>query len=83
MSDLTTDFATARWRDPGWLDRAAGWSTDRLAEHGHTVTAAHEHTHVRPWSTVLRLQTAGDVFWFKDNAIGTAHEGPLIQALAR
>jgi hypothetical protein len=78
-----TDFATVRWRDPVWLRGAVSWATNRLAEHGHLVTGEPEQTHVRPWSTVLRLQTDGGGFWFKANAIGTAHEGPLIEAVAR
>jgi hypothetical protein len=78
-----TDFATARWRDPAWLAVAVGWATDRLAEHAHTITAAPEQLHVRPWSTVLRLTSADGTFWFKANTIGTAHEGPLIESIAR
>jgi hypothetical protein len=78
-----SDFASARWRDLGWLDSAAGWATERLAEHGHTVTGQPEQTHVRPWSTLLRLPTDDGAFWFKANTIGTAHEGPLIAAIAR
>jgi hypothetical protein len=78
-----TDYATTRWRDRHWLGVAAGWAGDRLAEHGHSVTGEPEQTHVRPWSTVLRLPTGDGDFWFKANAIGTAHEGPLIEALAR
>jgi hypothetical protein len=83
VNDLTADFATARWRDPVWVDAAAGWATDRLADSGHTVIGEPEQTHVRPWSTLLRLKTGAGVFWFKANAIGTAHEAPLIEALAR
>jgi hypothetical protein len=78
-----TEFAMARWRDPVWVDAAAGWAIDRLAEHGYAVTGEPEQTHVRPWSTVWRLQTRDGPFWFKANAIGSAHEVPLIEALAR
>jgi hypothetical protein len=78
-----TDFATARWRDPVWVDVAVGWAADRLAEQGHVIAGEPEQTHVRPWSTVLRLPTGDGAFWVKANAIGTAHEGPLIEALAR
>lgn len=31
----------------------------------------------------MRLPTGDGAFWFKANAIGTAHEGPLIAGLAR
>jgi hypothetical protein len=78
-----TDFAMGRWRDPAWVDAAAGWATERLAEQGHVVIGAPEQAHVRPWSTLLRVHTDDGAFWFKANAIGTAHEGPLIEALAR
>jgi Phosphotransferase enzyme family len=83
VNDPATDFATTRWRDPGWLDAAVGWATDRLAEHGYAVIGEPEQTHVRPWSTVLRLRVGDGDFWFKANAIGTAHEAPLIEAIAR
>jgi hypothetical protein len=83
VTDLTTSFAMARWRDPVWIAAAVGWATDRLAENGHTVIGEPEQTRVRPWATLLRLPTRDGVFWFKANALGTAHEGPLIEALAR
>lgn len=82
MTDFTGDFATARWRDPVWVDGATGWATERLAEHGLFVSGEPEQTHIRPWSTLLRLPTDDGVFWFKASAIGTAHEGPLIAAIA-
>jgi hypothetical protein len=78
-----TDYAITRWRDRVWLAGAVGWASDRLAEHGHRLIDEPEQTHVRPWSTLLRLPTSEGVFWFKANAIGTAHEGPLIETLAR
>jgi Phosphotransferase enzyme family len=83
VNDHATDFATTRWRNPSFLDGAVGWAVDRLAENGLAVIAEPEQTHVRPWSTVLRMQTGNGDFWFKANAIGTAHEGPLIEAIAR
>jgi hypothetical protein len=78
-----TDYAVTRWRDRDWLGRAAGWASDRLAERGHSMVGEPEQTHVRPWSTLLRLPTSDGAFWFKANAIGTAHEGLLIETLAR
>jgi hypothetical protein len=77
------DYAMNRWRDREWLGRAAAWATNRLAERGHSLVGEPEQTYVRPWSTLLRLPTRDGVFWFKANAIGTAHEGPLIETLAR
>ncbi len=78
-----TDFASHRWRDPRWLAEAVAWAAERLNEHGYAVVGEPEQTHVRAWSTVLRLTTDNGVFWFKANAIGTAHEAPLIEALDR
>jgi hypothetical protein len=83
VGDPTTAYATARWVDAGWLHAASTWASDRLAEHGYALAGEPEQTHIRPWSTLLRLPTNEGVFWFKANAIGTAHEGPLIAALAR
>ena len=78
-----TDFASHRWRDPRWRAEAVAWAAERLNEHGYVVVGEPEQTHLRPWSTVLRVTTDDGVFWFKANAIGTAHEAPLIDALDR
>jgi Phosphotransferase enzyme family len=78
-----TDFATHRWRDPIWLAEAAAWAIEQLGKHGYAVIGEPEQTHARAWSTVLRLTTADGVFWFKANAVGTAHEASLVEALGR
>jgi hypothetical protein len=78
-----TDFASHRWRDPGWLSAATRWARGALSEHGYDVVGEPGQTHVRAWSTVLRLATADGNFWFKANAIGTAHEAILVDALNR
>lgn len=75
--------ASQRWRDPAWLTEAAGWATHQLERRHHRVVAPPEQTHVRPWSTVSRIATHDGTFWFKANAIGTAHEARLLDALAR
>jgi hypothetical protein len=82
VGDPTTAYATARWVDASWLRTATNWATERLAEHGRVVVSEPEQTRVRPWSTMLRFQTDNGFFWFKANAIGTAHEIPLVEALA-
>lgn len=77
------DFASQRWRDPAWRDEAVSWADERLSRNGLVRTGDAEQVHSYAWSTVLRLPTGSGPFWFKSNAIGTAHEGPLLAALAR
>jgi hypothetical protein len=77
------DFASRRWQDPSWRHEALGWADASLRRHGLVRTGDDaEQAHRRAWSTVLRLPTASGPFWFKANAIGTAHEGPLLGPLA-
>jgi Phosphotransferase enzyme family len=77
------DFSSRRWRDPAWRCEALRWADENLDRHDLVRTGDAEQVHRRAWSTVLRLPTASGPFWFKANAVGTAHEGPLLAALAR
>src|SRR5690349_14288781 len=63
------------WTDPTWLSRFTGWATDELA-------GAPEQTHVRPWSTVVRIPTDRGRMWAKAMRPSTAHEARLLPALA-
>lgn len=78
MTDLPTP---ARWTDPGWLATATGWAADRLAERG-TRVVGRTHPHVRPWSTVLRLETTDGVVWLKAPGDGARAEVALLAVLA-
>jgi Phosphotransferase enzyme family len=59
------------------------WVTERLHERGRRVVAVPDQPRVRPWSSVLRVQTDRGVVWFKANAAGTAYEVRLLDALQR
>jgi hypothetical protein len=47
------------------------------------VLGATEQSHVRPWSTVLRVPTVDGDCWFKANIRACAHEGAVVCVLAR
>jgi Phosphotransferase enzyme family len=65
------------WTDPGWLAEATAW----IGAHAD-VTGEIEQPHVRPWSTVMRVPTAGGVLWFKACMPLLAHEPALLEVLA-
>ena len=70
-----------RWTDPTWLEPTLEWVDAALARIGARRTGWTE-PHTRAWSTVLRLETTGGVFWLKANADGTRHEAGLLAAMA-
>jgi hypothetical protein len=49
-----------RWTDLDFLERAHAWIRDHAE-----VTGPIEQTHVRIWSTVMRVPTADGILWFK------------------
>src|SRR5439155_24386355 len=57
-------------------------SHKRLGDPGLEPTATVEEEHVRPWSTVLRLETAEGDLYLKQCAPVQAFEVPLTVALA-
>lgn len=71
----------AAWDDPAWLDAAHVWISRELAARGRTVGRV-EQVHVRPWSTVLRVETAEGAVFFKANADGLTHEARVVAVLA-
>jgi hypothetical protein len=75
-------IASERWHDPDWLAAALDWVRGSLARHGRELTGEPEQRR-RAWATVLRCPTGQGDVWFKAMAHGTAHEGPLLLALAR
>ena len=70
-----------RWTDAGWRADALEWSMRALDRHGLAVKAWTQ-PHVRPWSTVLRLETDTGPVWLKANNDGTRTEAALLAALA-
>jgi len=71
-----------RWNEPAWRDEAIGWAMRALDRHGLALRAWTQ-PHVRPWSTLLRLETDSGLFWLKANNDGTRAEAALLETLAR
>ncbi|HEY6835165.1 MAG TPA: phosphotransferase [Gaiellaceae bacterium] len=65
------------WERPDWLAQATEWIRERVE-----VTGEIEQPHVRWWSTVLRVPTAGGDLFFKAVAPVHAFEAPLTARLA-
>jgi hypothetical protein len=68
---------------PGWLEQASAWIHGELERRGIPIVGPIEQPHVRPWSTVLRVPTGEGALFFKATSPLTAHEPPLVEALAR
>ena len=71
------------WVQPAFLAEASSWIYARLAEHGVEPAGELEQPHVRWWSTVIRVPTAGGDLWFKANAPPHAFEARLLALLER
>jgi hypothetical protein len=69
------------WSDPHWLNEAETWIESELARLGLVKTAAIEQSHVRPWSTALRVPIAGGDLWFKANMQQLAYEAAVVTIL--
>lgn len=76
-------IASPHWAGPGWLDEVSAWIDAELARLGISVNGPIEQPHLRPWSTVLRVPTAGGALFFKANTPLVAFEPALAQVLAR
>ena len=70
---------TATWQDAGWLAEAHAWIREAL---GAEPVGPVEQTHLRAWSTVMRVPTPDGDVWFKANAPGTSHEAALVSVLS-
>lgn len=67
---------------PDGLGDAQAWIRTRLDELGLRPLAGIEPVRLRPWSTVLSVQTDSGVVYFKANDAGHLHEARLAQFLA-
>jgi hypothetical protein len=61
-----------RWTEPAWLAEAETWIRERAS-----VTGQLDQFHVRWWSTVIRVPTAGENLYFKAVANGFKFEPAL------
>jgi hypothetical protein len=68
----------AVWTDPTWLQDAHAWIGEELARLGVEPTGEITQPHVRPWSTVLRVQASEDDLWFKANLPSLAYEAAVL-----
>jgi hypothetical protein len=66
------------WTEPAWIERATAWIRSHVAVAGEI-----EQPHVRPWSTVMRVPSAGGAVWFKASMPLLAREAGVIEVLAR
>ena len=83
MSGGSTELTgVATWEDPAWQASAVEWAAGQLDRLGRSVDGEPEQPHVRPWSTVIRLDVAGGPVWLKSVGAGSAQEPPLSAALA-
>ncbi len=71
------------WSDPAWLNDAAAWIAEQLARLGLTPTGGVEQTHVRPWSTALRVPVSEANLWFKANMPSLVYEAAVVSILGR
>ncbi len=65
------------WTDPAWRAAADAWICEHVRPVGEIA-----QPHVRPWSTVLRVPTAGGDVWFKANTEALRYEAALVSRLA-
>lgn len=70
------------WEDAAWRAEAVAWAVRQLDRLGLAMDGEPEQPHVRPWSTVLRLDVDGGPVWLKAVGTGSAQEAPLAAALA-
>ncbi|MCO6450852.1 MAG: phosphotransferase [Caldilineales bacterium] len=71
------------WDSAGWRTQAHGWIRTELARLGLEPIGAIEQSHVRPWSTVIRVPTTAGNLYFKACTPGLAHEPGLLSVLSR
>ncbi|MFB9607852.1 hypothetical protein ACFFTQ_33390 [Streptomyces roseofulvus] len=66
------------WETPGWREQADSWIGAVCAELGIGIVHSIRQTHVRAWSTVMRVEVGERVVWFKANNEAARHEAALL-----
>jgi hypothetical protein len=70
------------WTDASWLAGFEAWIDRALAAAGERRRAHFEQIHVRPWSTVLRVETDGGTRFAKAGAATQRQEPAVLRILA-
>ncbi len=71
------------WQQPDWQAEAKAWIRLVLTESNVQLTGEIEQSHIRPWSTVMRVPTRDGTLFFKAAASTFAHEAALTEYLSR
>lgn len=71
----------SRWADPVWQQQALAWAGSRLEAIGGAVRSWSQ-PHLRPWSTVLALETDVGRWWLKAPGDGSRYEIGLLALFA-
>lgn len=69
------------WEDPEWLRETERWIGERLGELGMR-SGPLEQVHVRPWATVIRVDSPDGRLFFKANTPALAHEAAVVAVLS-
>lgn len=70
------------WNRLGWIEEVGAWIDAELYRFRLQLTAPIEQSHIRPWSTVLRVPTSAGALFFKATSPATGYEPALTQVLA-
>jgi hypothetical protein len=74
---------TIPWQQSGWFETVLAWISAALVKTGLRLSDKIDQPYIRPWSTVLRVPTDGDLLYFKATAPYLAFEPALTDFLAR
>ena len=70
------------WEQPDWQAEARAWICLALDQNGLKLSGEIEQSHIRPWSTVMKVSTDHGLYFFKASASVFAHETALTAYLA-
>ncbi len=72
--------AVVPWDQPWWESDVTAWIGEHLPDE---FRIRRRKKHSWPWSVVVRVRSASDLFWFKEVGRGLGHEPGLTALLAR
>src|SRR5262249_42823855 len=72
------------WERPGWFRQTSEWIEHQLLLRGYPITSPIEQYKAAwPWSSILRVQAGGKLFYCKQTPDGVVGEADVIGFLAR